>query len=252
MAPRFVTEAPDGQPLAQGTDAWKLLRMGKATASNFDKILSEKTGVYSEKQAGKYAREVAIQRILVEETERPLDGLYWVERGKALEPAAAQHYEKVRGRTLKEIALVISEDGTCACSPDRLALIPPDDHLCGVEIKAPSTETHLEYAKIILSGEELFDYRWQILGSLHVSQFDEWDFCSYNPRVAEVIRTYRREDHVKPLKALADGLARFEGEVQYYCELLRKIGYVEMVGQMRSNDDWQKMLAADPGLFAIG
>lgn len=252
MPPRFVREGLDGEPLVQGSEAWKMLRMGKATASNFDKILTEKRGDYAEKPAGKYAREVAIERVLVEDTERPLDGLYWVERGKALEPNAAQHYEKVRGRTVKEIGLIISEDGTCACSPDRLGLIPPDDHICGVEIKCPSTETHLEYAKIILSGAELFDYRWQIIGSLHVSQLGEWDFCSYNPRVAEVIKTYRRDDHAKDLAKLAAGLSRFEAEVQEYCELIREIGFVEQIGQMRSNDDWQKMLAADPGLFAIG
>jgi hypothetical protein len=245
MAPRFID-------VTQGTDAWKVARMGKATASNFDKFLSEKTGKFSEKTGRKYAREVAIQRILVEDTERPLDGLYWVERGKALEPAAAQHYEKVRGRTVKEIGLIISEDGTSACSPDRLALIPPDDHLCGVEIKCPSTETHLEYVQIIRNNEELFDYRWQILGSLHVSQMNEWDFCSYNPRVAEVIRTYRREDYLPELKTLAEALARFEDEVQTYCKLLRDIGYVEMVGQMRTNEEWKKLQDADPDMWAIG
>jgi YqaJ-like viral recombinase domain len=245
MPPQFI------ENIAQGSDQWRLARMGKATASNFGVILSEKTGKYSEKQAGKYAREVAIQRVLIEDTERPLDGLYWVERGKAFEPKAAQHYEKVRGRTVKEIGLIISEDGTCACSPDRLALIPPDNHLCGVEIKVPSTETHLEYAKIIRSGEELYDYRWQILGSIHVSQLGEWDFCSYNPKVTEIIRTYRRDDYLPQLTTLSAGLRRFEEEVQEACALLRELGYVEAIGQMRTDEDWAKMIKADPKLFAI-
>lgn len=249
--------------VAQGTDDWKRLRMGKATASRFSDILSPITGKYSEKRAAKYAREVAIQRLLAEDTERPIDGLYWVERGKALEPAAAAHYEKVRGRTLDEIGLIVSADGTLACSPDRLALIPNDDwdglpitlrdhcHICGVEIKAPCTETHLEYLRIFHAGEELQDYKWQILGSIYVSQYDEWDFCSYNPRLTEAIRTYRREDYQDEIDILAAGLERFECEVQEYCQIMKEVGFVELIGEMRSADDWKKMLEADENLWAF-
>lgn len=258
--PQFITN------VTQGSDEWKRLRMGKATASNFDRILSEKTGKYSETQAGKYAREVAIQRLLIEETERPLDGLYWVERGKAMEPAAAQHYEKVRGRTLDQIGLIISDDNTMACSPDRLAMIPDKDwdgdldtlkdhsHLCGVEIKVPSTETHLEYTKIFRNGEELYDYRWQLLGSIYISHLDEWDFCSFNPRLTEAIRTYHRRQYEDEIATLTKALKRFEGEVKEYCEIMRDVGFVEIVSQMniRSNEEWQKMIEADPNLWAFG
>lgn len=249
MPPQFITN------VSQGTDEWKRLRMGKLTASTMDKVVSEVTGKYSEKQAGKLAREVAIQRVLVEDTERPLDGLYWVERGKAMEPAAAQHYEKVRGRTLTEIGLIVSEDGTMACSPDRMSLIPPDDKLCGVEIKVPSTETHLEYVKAILvGGKPPTDYKWQICGSLLISQLDVWDFCSYNPRISEAIYTYEREEWQSQIATLEAATKRFEREVQEYCEIIRRVGFVEMIGQMqiRSNEEWQKMLEADPTLWAIG
>jgi hypothetical protein len=96
-------------------------------------------------------------------------------------------------------------------------------------------------------------YRWQVVGSLLVSGFDGWDFCSYHPRLKEVILPYRREDYLDDIDTLDKALNRFEAQVQEYCALMRREGFVEAVGRMTSRTDteWQKMIEADPGLWAI-
>src|ERR1700757_2284066 len=94
--PQFITDVD------QGSVEWLNLRRGKATASNFHRIVTEVRGEYSA-QAMKYAREVAVQRLCDEDTEQAIGHLKPVERGTILEADAAAHYEKVRGRTTKKI-----------------------------------------------------------------------------------------------------------------------------------------------------
>lgn len=229
----------------QGTDQWRSLRMGKATASNFDRILTEAKGQYAA-GADKYAREVAVQRILDEDTEKPLDGLRWIERGKLLEPDAVKHYEKVRGRTTDAIGLIISDDNTRACSPDRIS----GDRLWGVEIKAPSGPEHLDYMD---NGGPGRSYRWQVVGSLLISGFDGWDFVSYHPLLKEVIVAYERSVFTDEIAALDEALKRFEDKVQYYCDLIRREGFIDPRAALPAVPDteWQQMLKADPGMWAL-
>lgn len=250
--PQFIMNIEGSQePLKQGSDEWRELRKGKATASAFDRILSEATGQWKTGRtkgttgsAEKYAREVAVQRLLREDTEKPIDGLYWVERGKKEEPNAVKHYEKVRGKTTDAIGIIISDDGTRACSPDRIST----DRLWGVEIKVPSAAQHLEY----MDEGPGKDYRWQVVGSLLVSGFDGWDFVSYSPSLKEVIIPYRREDYLDDINALDKTLIRFEDLVQRYCDLMRSEGFIDpMAIERRPDSDWQRMLAADPGLWSL-
>jgi hypothetical protein len=234
----------------QGSEEWRRLRMGKATASNFNRIVTEVKGEYAS-GVDKYAREVAIQRMIMEDTEQPKDGLRWIERGKVLEPDAVKHYEKVRGRTTKAIGLVISADGARACSPDRISA----DHLWGVEIKCPSGPEHLEYMDDAKKGGAGpgTAYRWQVLGSILVAGFDGWSFVSYHPNLREVIVTYKRENFEKELKLLDDCLNRFEETVQRYCNLIRREGFIDPRTQTptRAEAEWAKLLEADPNLWAL-
>ncbi|HXJ61917.1 MAG TPA: YqaJ viral recombinase family protein [Verrucomicrobiae bacterium] len=251
--PKFLTHIEGTENLlAQGSPEWRELRMGRATASSFDRILSEATGQWKTGRtkgttgsAEKYAREVAVQRLLKEDTEKPIDGLYWVERGKKEEPNAVKHYETVRGRTTDAIGIIISDDGTRACSPDRIST----DRLWGVEIKVPSAAQHLQY---MVEGPGA-DYRWQVVGSILVSGFDGWDFVSYSPNLKEVIIPYRREDYLDDIEALDRALIRFEALVQEYCDIMKRDGIVEVLtGSTRSDSEWQRMLEADSGMWALG
>lgn len=246
MSPRFITNIEGSEePLRQGTQEWRDMRMGKATASNFHRIVTEMKGDYAA-TADQYAREVAVQRVLAEDTEKPISGLYWVERGKLLEADAVKHYETLPNRrTTNAIGLIISEDGTRACSPDRISA----DRLWGVEIKCLSGAEHLAYMK---TGPEK-KYRWQVLGSILVADFEGWELLNYHPKLREVVTAYKSESHADELKKLDGHLRHFEEDVQAYCELIRREGIVEpvMLRTAKSNEEWQKLLKADPNLWVI-
>lgn len=244
LQPQFITD------IDQGSVEWLNLRRGKATASNFHRIITEVRGEYAA-GAGKYAREVAVQRLCDEDTEYPIDHLKQVQRGKILEADAAAHYERVRGRTTSRIGLIISADGTRACSPDRIST----DRLWGVEIKCPGGPTHLDYLENYeATGFPVPKYRWQVIGSILVSKFDGWDFVSYHPQMREVVITYDRRKYERDLEMLDTALTRFEKEVQAWCDIILEKGFIEPVGRMkhRTAEEWAKLEEADPNMWAIG
>lgn len=239
--PKFYME------VSQGSEQWRQLRMGKATASNFSRIVTEVRGEYSETAAAKYAREVAVQRLLSEETEYPIDHLPQISRGKAMEPFAVDAYHQRHGETTNAIGLVMSDDETRACSPDRIS----GDRLIGVEIKCPRADTHLEYIKERGPGKK---YIWQVVGSMLVSGFEEWRFWSYHPGLDPVELVYARTQYEPELEKLENALVRFEAEVQNYVQLMHQNGYEPPIGKMiqRTDEEWQKLENADPNMWAIG
>ena len=236
--------------LEQGSDEWENERILRATASNFDRIVTEVKGEYSEKGAKKYARETAIARLLNADTGKRIGHLPQVERGKMMEPAAIEAYECKRKCTTEKMGLVISDDDTRSCSPDR---IYTDDRgrLIGVETKCPGGPQHLE---CLDEGGPGRAYIWQVVGSLLISQFDAWDFWSYHPGLDGVLVRYERAAYASQIDALDKHLTRFEAEVQRYMTVMRENGYEPPVSKMkhRSVEEWEALQRADPGLWAIG
>jgi hypothetical protein len=237
--PKFITD------VEQGSDAWRELRLGIPTASSFDRVITEARG---ELAAGrwKYAYELACERLLHEDTSLPLDGLHWVERGKLLEADAVKHYEAIAGTTTDRIGLIMTDDGKMACSPDRIQT----DKLVGLEIKCPMASTHAQYMR---EGPGKA-YRWQVLGCLLISQFERWDFVSYHPNLREVIIPYERTTEAElEIKKLDAALTQFKDEVDGIEAYLRKEGFVDPMVALpkRAEDEWRKMLEADPSMWAI-
>lgn len=238
--PKFITDVD------QGSEAWREMRLGIPTASAFDRIITEVKGELATGR-WKYAYELACERLLQEDTSLPLDGLRWVERGKMLEADAVKHYEIVAGKTTDRIGLIMSDDGSMACSPDRIH----QDKLVGLEIKCPMAATHAQYMR---EGPGKA-YRWQVYGSMLISQFEAWDFVSFHPNLREVIVRYERTPEAqKEIDKLEKALVQFRAEVDEIEAFLRKQGFVEPLVAMptRAQDEWRKMLEADPGMWAIG
>lgn len=237
--PKFIMD------VEQGSDAWRQLRLGIPTASQFDRIITEVKGDVAEGRWS-YAYELACERLLREDTSPPIDTLRWVERGKLLEGDAVKHYESVCGQTTDAIGLIMSDDGTMACSPDRIHA----DRLGGVEIKAPMAPTHAKYMREGPGRK----YRWQVYGSMLISEFEFWSFCSYHPNLCEVIVQYTRTPEAeKELKKLENALDQFKDEVNEIEQFLRAKGFVDpmMAIEARPDTEWQRMLAADPGLWSL-
>lgn len=238
--PKFITD------VEQGSDAWRELRLGIPTASSFDRVITEVKG---EMAAGrwKYAYELACERLLREDTSLPLDGLHWIERGKLLEHDAVKLYEMICGETTDRIGLIMSDDESMACSPDRIHT----SKLVGVETKCPSAPVHAQYMR---EGPGKA-YRWQVYGSMLISQFDSWSFVSYHPNLREVVIRYdRTPDALKEIAKLEAALTQFKDEVAEIETFLRKEGFVEpgIALPRRAESEWQQMLAADSTLWALG
>jgi predicted phage-related endonuclease len=162
-----VNDAP------QGSEGWRLARLGKVTASRIaDLAARTKTG-YGASRAN-YMAELIVERL----TGVPVDGyqneaMRW---GLEQEPAARLAYEFIYDQTIEQVGFVphplISD---CGCSPDGLV-----GNLGLIEIKAPNTATHID----TLLTEQIPDKYLKQMQLQMACTGRHWsDFVSYDPRM---------------------------------------------------------------------
>lgn len=195
----------------QGSEEWLKLRLGVATASNFDKIITP-TGKEST-QFEKYALELATQT-LVSEPDSTFKNEA-MQRGNALEPLARQLYQETTLNFVDEITMFKSDCGNFGYSPD--GLIGEDGLL---EIKCPLATTHLKY---LIDNKLPSEYIPQVQGGLLLSGRKWCDFVSYHPNFKErnmlIIRVERDEEFIAKLK---DGI---EKTIKLRDQILAKLEY---------------------------
>lgn len=151
----------------QNTDAWQLLRTGKATASNFACFMANDGKTFGD-PAKRYALQIALERMTGKKAEFSFSNKD-MERGQEQEPIARMLYEEERFVDVSNGGFF--DWGDYGDSPD--GLIGSD----GVaEIKSVIASTH--YATIQRGS---FDpsYRWQLVGHLDCTERDWVDFISY-------------------------------------------------------------------------
>jgi len=182
--------------IEQGSDEWLQLRLGVATASNFDKIITT-TGKQSA-TLEKYALKLATDLML--SSPEPSYKNDIMERGNELEPLARQAYQEETFSIVEEIAMFKSDCGNFGYSPDGLV---GEDGL--IEIKCPLATTHFQY---IIDNKAPIDYWQQLQGGLWVSGRKYIDFVSYHPNFKTkqlfVKRVERDEDYIAKLAELAN------------------------------------------------
>jgi putative phage-type endonuclease len=180
----------------QGSEQWLKLRLGVATASNFDKIITS-TGKESE-SLKKYALQLATELML--ETPEPSFKNDVMARGNELEPLARDAYQEQSFNVVEQITMFKSDCGNFGYSPDGLV---DDDGL--VEIKCPIATTHFKY---LLDNKIPSDYWQQVQGGLWVSQRKWIDFVSYNSYFKDkklfIVRVERDEEYIAKLAELAN------------------------------------------------
>lgn len=181
--------------IAQGSEEWLQLRLGVATASNFDKIITS-TGKESA-TLPKYALELATQSLLSEP--EPSYKNEAMQRGNDLEPVAREAYAKQNFQVVQEITMFKSDCGNFGYSPDGLL---GDDGL--LEIKCPLATTHTKY---LLDNKMPTDYWQQVQGGLWVSGRRWCDFASFHPNFKEkqlfIVKVERDEKFIAELAKLA-------------------------------------------------
>lgn len=175
----------------QGSEEWKALRFGKATASNFKNIIT-RGGKLSSSHDG-YAMELAIEKFLSnlqEDIQTPA-----MRRGNELEPLAREVYCEKTLNCVEEVSFFDCED--FGYSPDGLV---GDDGL--IEIKCMNAQKH---AECLLTQSIPDEHYAQCQGGLMISGRQWLDFISYHPDITDgldisIIRISRDEDFINQLK----------------------------------------------------
>lgn len=198
----------------QGSDAWKLERLGKATASRVvDLTAKTKTGWGASR--ANYAAQLIAERL----TGVPQDtysnaAMQW---GTATEPDAVAAYEFYRDVTVERIGFIPHPRIDMAgCSPDGLV---GNDGL--VECKCPLTKTHID---TLLNGKVPSDYGAQIQFQLACTDRAWCDFVSFDPRMPEEMRLFiaRVERDDKYIAELEQMVSDFLAEVAAKTKTLTK------------------------------
>lgn len=179
--------------IQQGTPEWFALRVGKATASCFADVMAKGQG----KTRAKYLRRLIAEALTGKPVETFSNG--HTERGQEQEPLARWSYELATGNTVQQVSFIEHDTLAAGCSPDGLIV----GMRRGAEIKCVIPTVQVE---TILAGGYPSEHKAQIQGSMWITDFEEWDFCSYSPDMPEHLRTYvhtvqRDEAYTKEIEA---------------------------------------------------
>ena len=166
--------------IAQGSDAWKQMRLGKLTASRFADAIAQTRSGWGASRAN-YRAELVAERLTGVPAEHYVNGaMIW---GTEQEANARSAYAFLRNADIFEAGFIehptINDTG---CSPDGLVDI---DGL--IEIKCPNTATHLDtlLGKPI-DGKYIIQMQWQM-----ATTGRRWcDWVSYDPRLPERMQLF--------------------------------------------------------------
>lgn len=189
---------------AQGSDEWRLARLGIPTASRFADILAKGEG----KMRRKYLYELAGELLTGEAMETFSNG--HMERGKIMEDEARDFYAFMTGAEPQRVGFV--RNAGVGCSPD--SLIGTDGAL---EIK-----TKLPHLLIEAIERDEFppEHKAQCQGVLWVSGRQWIDIVCYWPKMpAFVKRAHRDESYITKLSF---EVSLFVSDLEVLVDRLRK------------------------------
>jgi len=171
------------QSIAQGSDAWFLMKLGKISGSRISDVLTEGRGGNESLTKKKYKNELIRERLTgkrILSYKTPL-----MARGIELEPLARAFYEHTYQLMVDQVPFVDHPTIAMAgCSPDGLVGI---DGL--LEIKCPSPENHLDH--ILMNGQALIkNYYDQVQWQLVVTQRAWCDLISFDPEMPDHLKMF--------------------------------------------------------------
>ena len=196
--------------MEQGTEEWKLARLGKVTASRVSAARAKKgTATRAD-----YIADIITERL----TGSPIESYTnaYMEWGTANEPLARAAYEIKTGIWVEQVAIVNHPTiKSFAASPDGLVWT---DGL--LEIKCPKTSTHLNW---MMKGEPPTEHKHQMLAQLACTGREWVDFVSFDPRLPEHLQLFivRFQPDPKDIEDLEKDVMTFLEEVD---TMPRKLG----------------------------
>lgn len=185
---------PDVIYVDQGTPEWFEARLGRATASRFGDIMSKiKTGESAQRK--NYRAQLVSERLTGNKEDTfTSSAMVW---GTETEPLARLRYSLKTGNNVEECGFFAHEELMAGASPD--GLVEEDGTL---EIKCPNTATHIETLR---KQTVPYQYYWQVMGQLWMTNRKWCDFVSFDPRMPEnaqffTTRVYRDEGKIRELE----------------------------------------------------
>lgn len=189
--------------ISQNTDEWTTARLGLPTASQADKIITPLGKPSAQWKV--YANKCIAEKILKRPVDFSIADSKWMERGHELEKDAINYYEAQTSIDTMPGGFVISDNGTCGCSPDRLA-----GYEGLLETKCPAPHTQIGYLLSQMPGNEdkgIEDkYTPQLQMQLFVTGRKWVDILSYDPDFPDhvIMRVTRNDAYIKCLEALLE------------------------------------------------
>lgn len=207
--------------VAHNTPEWEKLRIGIATTSSFDKIVTP-TGKIST-QADEYLNMILAEMIMGTHLEK-FQQSYWMEQGQIKEADARARYEFETGFTLDRGGFFTNDDGTAGASPD-VRVFDGKRLVGGAEIKCPAPWTHVENLRRMYEHNAIDPkYKPQVQGQILLCDFEFVDWYSFHEEMPSAnIRTYADEPYQAILK---DALEQFEEKLVREIELLKSRGVI--------------------------
>lgn len=155
----------------QRTPEWIEYRLGKITGTRLKDVL-------------KADNLPLLYEMIAEVESKQIEEVYVnqaMQRGIDLEPVVRQMYQDKFGEIIEEVGFCLSDDNDyLALSPDGFTL----DRKGAIEIKCPSTKTHVKY---VLDGKIPTEYLPQVCMYFIVNKELEWlDFITYDDRFKEL------------------------------------------------------------------
>lgn len=171
MANDDLPNAPRFYELAQRGEKWTALRLGRPSASQFHRIVTDK-GNRATRTATTYKFELLAERIFRVPFQRPLEGVGAVQWGIDHEDEARAELAKFLHAKIRPGGLVVARDESCCASPDGFIDDEP------VEIKCPQVPGQLRNLL-----QPPYSYWPQVQGQLLLTGQDVLHFWSWHPHV---------------------------------------------------------------------
>jgi hypothetical protein len=172
--------------IEQNSLEWYMLRAGKVTASEADRLITPLGKIKTGDGPKSYLMEKLAERWL----QAPLpaaQGVWDLDQGHLLEDYAKPAFTLETGLPVRNAAFITGSNENVGCSPDGLLM----GDTCGLELKSPHLEKHIRY---LLDGVVPPDYVAQVQTSMYVTGFSHWYFCSFRRGLPLLILNVPRDD----------------------------------------------------------
>ena len=194
--------------LKQNTDEWFAEKLGKPSASNASKILTNE-GKPSKQREG-YLYELVAECVSGQREESYKNGI--MAMGQEREDESRKFYELTHNVEVRQVGVIYKDEKRqFLCSPDGII-----NNEYGLELKNVLGKTQVKY---LLDGDLPSEYFGQCQFSLYITGFKFWDFMSYSPAIKPLlVRVFPDE---KFQKALAVEIAIFIKQLEEITERIK-------------------------------